>query len=83
MADGLVHGTVTIDDKTVTAEYIIMGSEAYLGSGNNACIPQYSVGNVVVPAAITYNNQEYKNMVDDFFKANTIIKINLLYDFRY
>ena len=59
MADGLVHGTVTIDDKTVTAEYIIMGSEAYLGSGNNACIPQYSVGNVVVPAAITYNNQEY------------------------
>lgn len=59
MAEGLVHGTVTIDDKTVTAEYIIMGSEAYLGSGNNACIPQYSVGNVVVPAAITYNNQEY------------------------
>jgi hypothetical protein len=59
MADGLVHGTVTIDDKTETAEYIIIGSEAYLGSGYNACISEYSEGNVVVPATITYNNQEY------------------------
>lgn len=59
LADGVVHGTVTLNDKTITAEYYIVGSNAHLGSGNNACIPQYSEGKVTVLATITVGSTTY------------------------
>ena len=58
-ADGVVMGTVTLDGVAIPAEYYLSGNGARLGSGNNACIPQYSVGKVEVPATITVNNVDY------------------------
>ena len=49
LADGVVKGTVTLNGQTIEAEYYIQGSTARLGSGYNACIPQYSIGKVEVP----------------------------------
>ena len=58
-ADGVVLGTVTLNGEAITAEYYIHGTTASLGSGHNACISQYSVGIVDVPASITVNNVTY------------------------
>ena len=58
-ADGVVLGTVSLNGETITAEYYIHGNTASLGSGHNACISQYSVGIVDVPASITVNNVTY------------------------
>ena len=59
MAGNVVPGTVSVGGKEINAEYTINGSEAWLGSGRNACIPQYSVGDVVVPATITVGGTTY------------------------
>ena len=59
MADGLVQGTVTLNNQTIAAEYYISGATARLGSGYNSCIPQYSSGKVEVPASIIVNNTTY------------------------
>lgn len=58
-AQGVVIGTVTLNDETIPAEYYFTGEVAYLGSGYNACIPQYSEGKVEVPATITVGNETY------------------------
>lgn len=58
-ADEVVQGTVTLNGETIAAEYSISGTTARLGSGLNACISQYSVGKVVVPASITVNEVSY------------------------
>ena len=59
IAQGVVIGTVTLNDETIPAEYYFTGEVAYLGSGNNACIPQYSEGKVEVPATIIVDNETY------------------------
>ena len=59
LADGVVLGTVDLNGETIVAEYYTIGTNARLGSGYNACIPQYSTGRVVVPASITVNNVTY------------------------
>lgn len=55
----VVHGPVLLDGMEIDAEYRLMGNFVRLGSGNNACIPQYSSGKVEVPASITYAGVEY------------------------
>lgn len=57
--NGIVKGTVSLNGANIPAEYVLIGNEAHLGSGNNACISQYSVGKVEVPATITVNNTTY------------------------
>ena len=59
MADDVVHGTVTLNNQTIAAEYFLSGTTARLGSGYNSCISQYSSGKVVVPASITVNSTTY------------------------
>lgn len=59
MADGVVQGTVTLNNQTIAAEYYLSGTTVRLGSGYNACISQYSSGKVVVPASIIVNNTSY------------------------
>ena len=57
--NNVVHGPVILDGVEIDAEYRLMGNSVRLGSGNNACIPQYSAGRVEVPASITYEGVEY------------------------
>ena len=59
LADGVVTGTVTLNGQTIEAEYYIHGSIARLGSGYNACIPQYSIGKVEVPYYIIVGGYPY------------------------
>ena len=59
LADGVVTGTVTLNGQTIEAEYYIHGSTARLGSGYNACIPQYSIGKVEVPYYIIVGGYPY------------------------
>ena len=59
MASNVVTGTVLLNGKEINAEYTLNGSEAWLGSGRNACIPQYSVGEVMVPATIIIGGSNY------------------------
>ena len=59
MADGVVQGTVTLNNQTIAAEYYLSGTTVRLGSGYNSCISQYSSGKVVVPASITVNSTTY------------------------
>ena len=59
LADGVVLGTVNLNDEPIVAEYYTIGTNARLGSGYNACIPHYSTGKVVVPASITVNGATY------------------------
>jgi len=59
LADGVVTGTVTLNGQTIEAEYYIHGSTARLGSGYNACIPQYSIGKVEVPYYIIVDGYPY------------------------
>jgi len=54
-----VMGTLLLNGKEIAAEYTISGGTASLGSGRNACIPQYSKGRVIVPATITVNGSTY------------------------
>ena len=57
--NNVVLGTVNLNGQPITAEYSIHGSNAYLGSGYNACISQYSTGKVEVPSSITVNSHTY------------------------
>lgn len=59
MADRLVKGTVLLNNNEIEAEYTLGRMTASLGSGYNACIPQYSVGEVVVPETITVDGTTY------------------------
>lgn len=56
---GIVRATATLGNTVIEAEYTINGATAQLGSGYNACISQYSVGNLVVPSTITVNGTTY------------------------
>ena len=55
----VVKGTVTLGNSVIEAEYTINGATAQLGSGYNACISQYAVGQVVVPTSITVGGTTY------------------------
>ena len=57
--NGIVKGTVSLNGASIPAEYVLIGNEAHLGTGNNACISQYSVGKVEVPATITVDGTTY------------------------
>lgn len=59
LADSIVKGTVTLDGNEVVAEYTLSGETATLGSGYNACISQYSAGEVVVPETIVVDGTTY------------------------
>lgn len=54
-----VMGTLLLNGKEIPAEYTISGGKASLGSGRNACIPQYSEGRVIVPKEITVDGTTY------------------------
>ena len=57
-AINVVMGTVKLNGETISAEYSFNEAGGLvLGSGRNACIPQYSVGEVEVPAEISVNGQ--------------------------
>ena len=55
MAGNVVTGTVMLNGKEINAEYTLLVTGASLGSGRNACISQYSSGEVVVPESIIVN----------------------------
>ena len=57
--DRPVTGKVLLNGKEIDAEYTISGGVASLGSGRNACIPQYSQGRVIVPKEITVDETTY------------------------
>ena len=57
--NNMVLAPLTLNGVEINAEYRLLGNFARLGSGNNACIPQYSVGKVEVPASITVDGIEY------------------------
>ena len=59
MASTVVKGTVTLGNTAVQAEYVLEGMSAKLGSGFNACVPHYSVGELVVPSTITVDGTVY------------------------
>ena len=59
MAGNVVTGTVKLNGDEITAEYTLNGSDAWLGSGRNACISQYSAGEVEVPATIQVGGVNY------------------------
>ena len=61
-AQDIVQGTVTLNNVEIPAEYTIQAGThvAFLGSGYNACITQYSQGKVEVPATITVNGNTYQ-----------------------
>ena len=59
MAGDLVLGPVTLGNSVIPAEYVVHGTTATLGSGYNACIPQYSEGDLVIPDAIMVNGGTY------------------------
>lgn len=59
MASNVFTGTVLLNGIGIKAEYTIKGDEAWLGSGRNACIPQYSAGKVEVPGTISKDGREY------------------------
>ena len=59
MASSVVKGTVTLGNTAVQAEYVLEGMSAKLGSGFNACVPHYSVGELVVPPTITVDGTVY------------------------
>lgn len=59
MAGNIVIGKVMLNGNEINAEYTLNGSEAWLGSGRNACISQYSEGEVEVPATILVNGVTY------------------------
>ena len=54
-AGNVVTGIVLLNGEEINAEYTIHESGAYLGSGRNACISQFSSGEVVVPENIIVN----------------------------
>jgi surface protein len=58
--NGIVKGTVSLNGTDIPAEYVIKDGNAHLGSGNNACISQYSEGVVDVPATITVSDITYE-----------------------
>lgn len=59
MASSIVKGTVTLGSQMIEAEYTINGATAQLGSGYNACISQYSVGDLTVPATVIIDGSTY------------------------
>ena len=59
MADGIVKGTLLLNGDEITAEYTLSGMTATLGTGYNACISQYSEGEVVVPETIVVEGTTY------------------------
>lgn len=49
----IVLAPLTLNGVEIEAEYKLEGGFAVLGTGYNACIPQYSEGTVEIPATIT------------------------------
>ena len=49
----VVRGTVKLNGDDISAEYTLTENGLLLGSGRNACISQYSVGEVEVPATVS------------------------------
>lgn len=58
-ASTIVKGPVTLGNSVIQAEYVLDGMSAKLGSGFNACIPHYSVGELVVPSTIDVDGTTY------------------------
>lgn len=58
-ASTIVKGPVTLGNSVIQAEYVLDGMSAKLGSGFNACIPHYSVGELVVPSTINVEGTTY------------------------
>ena len=57
----IIKGYVLIDGKSVSAEYTLLSENTVsVGSGQNACIPQYTSGFHTVPGTITVNNTTYE-----------------------
>ena len=80
LADGVVYGTVTLNGQTIEAEYYLQGSTARLGSGYNACIPQYSIGKVEVPYYIIVDGYPYtvtEISTFAFYRCNRITEVTL------
>ena len=57
--NNVVLAPLILDGVEINAEYRLVGNFARLGSGNNACIPQYLAGRVEVPASITVDGIVY------------------------
>ena len=61
----IYKGTVKVDGNDVTAEYVVRHNDedgrdyAILGSGYNACISQYQMGKVEVPAQVSLADNTY------------------------
>ena len=57
--DIVVTSTVLLNGEEIEAEYLLGPYEASLGSGRNACISQYSTGQLVVPATIVVDGAPF------------------------
>lgn len=58
---GPVNGYVLVNGEQLTAEYTLLGNgKVALGSGQNACIPQYTVGRVCVPEEVSISGTTYQ-----------------------
>lgn len=56
----LIKGYVLIDGDQVPAEYTkLSDNTASVGSGKNACIPQYTEGHLTIPSTITVDGTTY------------------------
>lgn len=73
-----VMGTLLLNGKEIPAEYVISGGRASLGSGRNACIPQYSVGRVIVPKEITVDETTYPVTAISSMAFRLCTKINFV-----
>lgn len=56
----VIKSQVILNGSAIPAEYTILSEGTVgLGSGHNACIPQYTRGRLTVPSKITYKNKTY------------------------
>ncbi len=56
----IVLAPLTLNGVEIQAEYKLEGDFAVLGTGYNACIPQYSEGKVEIPATIIVDRTTYR-----------------------
>lgn len=60
MTAGPVNGYVLVNGEQLTAEYTLLDNGTVaLGSGQNACIPQYTAGRVCVPGEVNISGTTY------------------------
>ena len=58
----LFQGDILVDGDKTTAEFVVMSKAdktCMIGSGRNACISQYSIGSVIIPATVEYDKETY------------------------